>query len=148
MPNITPTVPWSRKTGRGGAEDLSEDRLHRKDHPSGFALKTHALLCRTYTKGRDWYDFIWYVDRGIRPEMGLLKNALFQQGPWAGEEIALTPSWLIDTLESGINSLDWAEVRRDVERFIPPADIRGTDNWSAGFFLDRLYRLARLMGEG
>ena len=26
---------------------------------SGFAMKIGAILYRTYTKGRDWYDFIW-----------------------------------------------------------------------------------------
>ncbi len=30
---------------------------------SGFGTKVHALLCRRYVKGRDWYDFLWYVAR-------------------------------------------------------------------------------------
>jgi len=34
---------------------------------SGFATKLHALLCRVYVKGPDWYDFIWYVSRRINP---------------------------------------------------------------------------------
>ena len=34
-----------------------------QDLPSLFAGKLHALLCRAYVKGRDWYDFIWYVTR-------------------------------------------------------------------------------------
>lgn len=29
------------------------------DLPSLFAGKLHAVLCRRYLKGRDWYDFIW-----------------------------------------------------------------------------------------
>ena len=33
------------------------------DPPSLLAGKIHALLCRPYTKGRDWYDFIWYAAR-------------------------------------------------------------------------------------
>ncbi len=32
-----------------------------QDLPSNFALKLHALLCRPYVKGRDWFDFGWYV---------------------------------------------------------------------------------------
>ncbi len=35
-----------------------------QDLPSLFAGKLHALLCREYAKGRDWYDFIWYTSRG------------------------------------------------------------------------------------
>jgi hypothetical protein len=38
---------------------------------SGFALKSHALLCREYAKGRDWYDFLWYVSRKVVPELFL-----------------------------------------------------------------------------
>ncbi|MCK4994922.1 MAG: nucleotidyl transferase AbiEii/AbiGii toxin family protein, partial [Candidatus Omnitrophica bacterium] len=37
-----------------------------QDMPSLFAGKSHALLCREYTKGRDWYDFIWYISRQIK----------------------------------------------------------------------------------
>lgn len=30
---------------------------------SGFAMKIGAMFFRTYVKGRDWYDFIWYVNK-------------------------------------------------------------------------------------
>ena len=58
-----------------------------QDLSSNFALKTHALLCRPYLKGRDWYDFSWYVARSITPNLELLKNALVQYGPWQGETL-------------------------------------------------------------
>ena len=32
-----------------------------QDKSSLFASKCHALLCRNFVKGRDWYDFLWYV---------------------------------------------------------------------------------------
>src|SRR5580704_4723863 len=35
--------------------------VQSQDLPSLFASKNHALLCRDYIKGRDWYDFSWYV---------------------------------------------------------------------------------------
>src|SRR3546814_9297013 len=31
--------------------------VRHQDLPSNFALKVHALLCRPYLKGRDWFDF-------------------------------------------------------------------------------------------
>jgi predicted nucleotidyltransferase component of viral defense system len=34
-----------------------------QDPATLFAGKIHALLCRNYVKGRDWYDFIWYASR-------------------------------------------------------------------------------------
>jgi hypothetical protein len=36
-----------------------------QDLSSNFSLKIHALLCRPYLKGRDWYDFSWYVKQGV-----------------------------------------------------------------------------------
>jgi len=42
-----------------------------------FSGKCHALLCRKYIKGRDWFDFIWYIQRRVQPNYTLLKNALF-----------------------------------------------------------------------
>ena len=53
---------------------------------SNFAGKIHALLCRNYTKGRDWYDFSWYISRKVTLNFKLLTNALRQQGPWQGQK--------------------------------------------------------------
>jgi len=44
-------------------------------------MKLAALLARRYTKGRDWYDFVWYINKKIHPDLALLRNALEQQGP-------------------------------------------------------------------
>ena len=43
-----------------------------QDLSSNFSLKIHALLCRPYLKGRDWYDFGWQaaaadVQRFLKP---------------------------------------------------------------------------------
>lgn len=32
-----------------------------QDLPSLFATKCHAILCRKYEKGKDWFDFLWYL---------------------------------------------------------------------------------------
>jgi len=42
------------------------------DRPSLFAGKLHAVFCRGWksrVKGRDFYDFVWYVGRNIRPNL-------------------------------------------------------------------------------
>ncbi len=49
--------------------------------PSSFAGKLHALLCRPYVKGRDWYDFLWYVSKKTLLEAMLLENAVKQIRP-------------------------------------------------------------------
>ena len=61
-----------------------------QDLPSNFAGKCHALLCRPYVKGRDWFDFTWYVARNTSLNFKFLASALQQHGPWEGQNIKLT----------------------------------------------------------
>ncbi len=50
------------------------------DLPSLLAGKLHAAISRTYAKGRDWYDLVWYLSQRppISPNLILLQNALDQ----------------------------------------------------------------------
>ena len=102
---------------------------------SGFANKAHALLCRNYIKGRDWYDFIWYVSHKIHPNFTLLKNAILQQGPWAGKVVNVTEDWFKDSLENAVQEIDWNIARQDVMRFLPHNGQHGIQEWNSDFFL-------------
>ena len=102
---------------------------------SSFALKLHALLCRSYVKGRDWYDFVWYVTRKIRPDLALLEHALDQQGPWAGRRMNITWAWMIETLRVVIGQIDWSTARQDVQRFLPLREQESLSLWGSEFFL-------------
>lgn len=116
---------------------------------SGFALKLHALLCRTYVKGRDWYDFLWYVARGVHPDIHLLGNALFQQGPWAASSVHITSAWLNTQLSEKIDSIDWNLARSDVQRFIFHSDQDALRNWKKAMFKYHVKRLCEsMMHEG
>lgn len=108
---------------------------------SGFALKLHALLCRIYVKGRDWYDFVWYIARRTRPDLDLLRHALHQQGPWAGQSSPVTMHWVQENLETAIRRIDWAVAREDVQRFLPLREQEGLRNWSADLFSHQLGRM-------
>jgi len=108
---------------------------------SGFSLKLHALLCRPYVKGRDWYDFVWYVARRTRPDLSLLRQAVLQQGPWAGQQIAVTRSWVQENLKAAIGRIDWTAARDDVRRFLPLGEQEGLGSWSADFFLHELAQM-------
>ena len=112
-----------------------------QDLSSNFALKIHALLCRTYLKGRDWYDFNWYVKQGIRPNLGLLKAALEQYGPWQAQQLSVDDSWLRGTLQEKISTIDWAAAAEDVARFLKPIEQQSLKLWSQRFFLSRLEQL-------
>jgi predicted nucleotidyltransferase component of viral defense system len=63
-----------------------------QDKPSLFAGKVHALLCRNYIKGRDWYDFLWYTSQGVEINYQFLSSALNQQGTWRGQIIGAQPT--------------------------------------------------------
>jgi len=105
------------------------------DPSSLLAGKIHALLCRPYTKGRDWYDFIWYAARKITINHDLLGSALNQLGPWAGQGVVTNNAWCGRELEAAIGRLDIKAAREDVRRFVKPAEVRSLDLWSRDFLL-------------
>ena len=113
------------------------------DLPSLFAGKIHALLCRSYLKGRDWYDFIWYTARKEPINHVLLSAALDQTGPWKDRHVATDNAWCVEQLQSVIESLDWRQAREDVRRFVKPVELPSLDLWSREFFLAQCRKLAR-----
>ena len=60
-------------------------QLHHHDKSSLLSGKLHAVLQRSYTKGRDIYDLLWYLSDPTWPEPNLilLNNALAQTN-WTG----------------------------------------------------------------
>jgi predicted nucleotidyltransferase component of viral defense system len=109
--------------------------------PSLFAGKCHALLCRDYIKGRDWYDFIWYVSRQTPINFKLLSNAIAQAGPWKSQKVTVTPEWFIRELKLRISKIDWIAAQKDVARFLKPRESATLELWSKDFFLSRLDKL-------
>jgi predicted nucleotidyltransferase component of viral defense system len=112
-----------------------------QDLGSNFALKIHALLCRPYLKGRDWYDFNWYVKQGAQPNLAHLQAALRQHGPWAGQHVTVSDEWLVDALAEKIASVDWKTAANDVERFLIPLERKSLELWSRRFFEAKLASL-------
>ena len=116
-----------------------------QDLPSLFAGKCHALLCRDYTKGRDWYDFVWYVARQTPINFVLLTNAITQAGPWKKQNINVTPKWFLNELKDKISQVDWNTAKQDVARFLRPRELMSLELWSKDFFLSRVDKLARYL---
>ena len=82
--------------------------------PDLYAGKMHALLFRRWknrVKGRDWFDFEWYVRQGISLHLAHLEERARQSGDWQGE--LLTNDALRALLLERIASLDVALARRD-----------------------------------
>jgi len=105
---------------------------------SGFAMKIGAMIGRVYTKGRDWYDFIWYIQKGIAPDLDLLGRAVSQHGPWAGRSVKADRAWVETSLRKRILEIDWKTARRDVERFLPLREQETLKLWGRDFFLHHL----------
>jgi predicted nucleotidyltransferase component of viral defense system len=115
---------------------------------SSFSTKSHALLCREYTKGRDWYDFLWYIEKKVAPELQLLANALDQQGPWAGKKVRVTADWYVEALRRRIEAIHWQEAQADVLRFVTEREQESIALWSRDLFLSQLERLAGYLCAG
>ena len=84
------------------------------DLPSLMAGKLHAVLARSYTKGRDWYDLLWYLGRKMEPNVSFLQNALNQQpSQWCDD----AGNWR-DMVCEVVKLADWKAIHRDLAPFL------------------------------
>ncbi len=102
--------------------------------PDLFAGKMHALLYRNWrsrVKGRDWFDFEWYVRKGIPLNLAHFGERARQSGHL--QAAALEPEEFQSALRARIATLDVAAAREDIRRFVP--DVAPLEIWSRGYFL-------------
>ncbi|MHC9543068.1 MAG: nucleotidyl transferase AbiEii/AbiGii toxin family protein [Vulcanimicrobiota bacterium] len=85
------------------------------DLPSLFATKLHACFFRKYTKGRDFYDFLWYLGRRIEPEFALLNNAIEQTEKY---NPGIDRAHFRDFLEEKLSHIDYNVVKKDLAPFV------------------------------
>lgn len=85
------------------------------DLASSFATKLHACFYRKFIKGRDFYDFIWYMGRRTKPNYLLLNNAINQT---QGNDPGINEHNFKDFLLENIVKVDFEQAKRDVERFL------------------------------
>lgn len=103
--------------------------------PSLFAGKLHAILCRnwkTRVKGRDFFDFIWYLGKGVPCHLAHLQSRMEQTGHWtAGTPLDETA--LKQRLIQRFHEVDFDQARDDVRPFVRDADALAL--WRRDFFL-------------
>lgn len=112
--------------------------------PNLLAGKIHAILCRPWqkrVKGRDWYDFVWYIAREIPVNLFHLQARLAQSNAWPKNE-SLLENDLINLLTKKINGTDFENAKKDVIPFLKNKN--STDLWSKKFFLEVLEKLTIL----
>jgi len=113
-------------------------RVRLYDMPSLFAGKIHAVLCRDYkrrVKGRDFYDYIWYLKKGCNVNVFHLQKRMEQSGKWNPEE-DLTMEKLRELLEKRFSSVDFTSAKEDVSPFLSTAEKDGLELWDEAFFID------------
>lgn len=111
-----------------------EVRLY--DAPSLFAGKIHAILCRNWnyrTKGRDLYDYIFYLSNGIDVNLDLVKEKLIDSN-YISKEDAFDLNILKEMLCQKFNEIDYKNAKEDIISFIN--DIDSLDLWSSKFFVE------------
>lgn len=106
-----------------------------------FAGKMHALLCRSYTKGRDWYDFLWYVKNDYKINIKHLEKALNQTGPYKGQNIVVDRTFLLEELSKKIGANNWEEIIKDVEKFLRPHEVSTLKLWDSELFHKRIQKI-------
>lgn len=104
--------------------------------PSLFAGKLHALLCRDWKsgrmKGRDLYDYVWYLSRATPLNILHLEERMKQTGDLKMED-KLAPEGLKEMLCEKFSSIDYLQAKQDVMPFIK--DPRVLNLWNADFFI-------------
>ncbi len=106
------------------------------DAPSLFAGKLHAVLCRAWknrVKGRDLYDYVFYLSRKTPVNLRHLKARLVDSG-FIGEGFDLTREALITMLERRFAAIDFEQAKQDVQPFVQ--DKTKLEIWSAEFFTE------------
>lgn len=106
-----------------------------------FATKIHALLCRPWkqrVKGRDWYDFVWYVSHKVSVNLMHLQERLVQSQCWAIDK-ALNNALLQQLLLEKIDTVNFDNAKQDVIRFIKNVDQLAL--WSRDFFVEVTKRI-------
>ena len=102
--------------------------------PNLYAGKLHALLFRnwkTRVKGRDWYDFEWYVKRGVTVNLEHLQERM-QESEDFDSKNTLTEESLKVLLKEKIDTLDIEKAKEDVKVFIKDQSV--LDFWSRDYF--------------
>lgn len=90
------------------------------DEPSLFAGKLHAILCRNYkntVKGRDYYDFLFYIQKRVKPNLSYLRNKLVETGKISKSE-SFDICVLRNMLKEQFKNVDFSQVKKDAARFV------------------------------
>lgn len=104
------------------------------DMSSLFAGKIHAVICRAWknrVKGRDLYDYVFYLARGTAVNLVHLNARLVQSGHIPTEK-KIKLEDVKDMLRTRFANIDYTQAKQDVIPFIK--NLNALDVWNTDFF--------------
>lgn len=132
--DINPPTGATYETKFGLLPSPYQVRLY--DLQSLFAGKIHACLCRNWqsrVKGRDFYDYIFFLSIGAKVNLQNLKSKLVQS-KFINEDYDLTIENLKSLLNERFKHLNFEQAKQDVLPFVK--DKSKLDLWSKEFFVE------------
>ena len=104
------------------------------DVPSLFAGKIHAVICRAWqnrVKGRDLYDYVFYLSSKAEVNQKHLRERLLQSG-YITDETECSLDEIKQMLCKKFDAIDFEQAKNDVAPFIRDTSVLNL--WSAEFF--------------
>ncbi len=132
--DVNPPIGATYETKFGLLPSPYQVRLY--DLPSLFAGKIHACLCRNWKsriKGRDFYDYIFFLSMGAKVNLDNLKAKLVQS-KFINVEYDLTIDKLKSLLNERFENMDFEQAKEDILPFV--RDKSKLDLWSKEFFIE------------
>ena len=105
------------------------------DLPSLFAGKIHAILCRKWnlrTKGRDLYDYVFFLSLNTKVNIDLVKNKLIES-KYIKENDSFNIDILKKLLKEKFKEINYDNAKEDVKPFIKNQS--SLDLWCSNFFI-------------
>lgn len=112
------------------------------DESTLFAGKIHAILCRDYqrhVKGRDYYDYLFYIGKGAKINLPYLENKLKNTGGIIRDDEILTLDRVKELLEDKFSNVDYESAKEDVSNFIENKE--SLNIWKKELFLSTVESL-------
>jgi len=102
--------------------------------PNLYAGKMHAVLCRnwkTRVKGRDWFDFEWYVKNNTKLNLEHLQERMIESGHLEPNQ-NLDKEKFIELMNTKIDSLNLTKAIEEVQPFIKDNTV--FEFWTKDYF--------------
>ena len=105
------------------------------DEASLFSGKIHAIICRSWksrAKGRDLYDYVFYLSRNTQFNLPHLQEK-FIDSQYIDANVIISCDDIKKMLIERFNEIDFEKAKEDVIPFIKDSSV--LDIWSKEFFI-------------